>query len=69
MNFRKKLKKKERIVATLFKQYFGFHNYREGLTIECYDSETHAGFRGNKHQTYGVGGQVHYKPPLDKEIL
>jgi len=61
--------KGEEIVETLFKQYFGFPNYRDGLTIECYDSLTHAGLRGNKSKTHGIDGLVHYKSPLDEEIL
>ncbi|WP_136465422.1 hypothetical protein [Flagellimonas onchidii] len=59
----------EEIVETLFKQYFGFPNYRDGLSIECFDSKNHGELRGNKSQTHGIDGLVHYKSPLDEETL
>lgn len=59
----------EKIVSTLFKEYFGFPNYRSGLTIQCFDPESHAELRGNKSQTHGIDGLIHYKSPLDEEVL
>jgi len=59
----------ESIVETLFREYVGFTNYREGLSIVCHNQEEHAILRKNKSNTHGLDGLIHYRTPLDEEVL
>lgn len=59
----------EKIIDTLFRKYLGYTNYRGGLSIDCHINSEHAELRNNKSTTHGLDGLVHYKTPLDEEIL
>lgn len=61
--------KGEEIVDAMFKQYFGFPDYRTNLNITCFNSDSHPKLRKIKSETHGVDGLVHYKSPLDEEVL
>jgi hypothetical protein len=58
----------EDIVEQFFQEYLGFPNYREGLTIKCFE-ESHKELRKNSPQTHGIDGLVHYKSLLDEDLL
>lgn len=61
--------KGEEIVSTLFTEYFGFPHYRSGLDIKCFSSENHPELRSKKSITHGIDGLIHYRSPLDEEVL
>lgn len=61
--------KGEEIVEKLFQEYFGFPNYRGNLGIKCFKTAEHAELRNNKSTTHGLDGLIHYKSPLDEEVL
>lgn len=61
--------KGEEIIESLFKDFLGFQNYRGGLSINCHNQKEHAKLRNNKSNTHGVDGLIHYKTPLDEEVL
>lgn len=59
----------EKIIDVLFTDLLGYSNYRGGLSIDCQNNHEHAELRKNKSTTHGLDGLVHYKTPLDEEIL
>ncbi len=59
----------EKIIDVLFRDLLGYNNYRGGLSIDCHNNTDHAELRNNKSTTHGLDGLVHYKTPLDEEIL
>ncbi|PZD78533.1 hypothetical protein [Mesonia sp. K7] len=59
----------EAIIEALFKEYIGYPDYRENLSISCHNQSEHAELRNNKSPTHGIDGLVHYRTPLDENVL